>query len=267
MNFDPDPMQETHEPLVAGEPEYREYSSAPPPRSPGYPATPPFPPRYPPMANMPVPPMLVPPYPYGPARQAPQAPTPQSKSSPPAAKAGSLGWIMLLGSIALAILALGGTLIYAFAQLPHSNTAISSGTNPSQPGVVKVGQSLTVNGLTATLFSVEPLTGDGRINPDTGNKFMVVHIQLQNGQSTSQVYNSFDFHVFNSDNQERDVELIAPKTYTAGQQLSEDDLASNDTITGDLIIQVPVNDHHMKLGWNPSNVAPLDSTYEWDLGL
>jgi len=249
MNSYPDPMQEASEPLLIEEPEYREYPSAPlQPLIPPYPTTPSFSPGYPPMAGTSVPPMQVPSYPYSFAGQAvqplPQQPMPREKTS-------SRGWIILLGSIAVAILVLGGVLIYAFTQ-----------TSPSQ-----AGQSLTVNGLTATLLSVEPLAGDGTINPDAGNKFIVVHIQLHNNQDTSQVYNSFDFHVFNGDNQERNVELIAPSTYTADQQLSEDDLAPNASVTRDLIIQVPKNDHNVKLGWNPGNVAPSDSTYEWNLGL
>lgn len=267
MNSYPDPMQETPESLLIEEPEYREYPTTPPqPHIPIYPTAPSYPPGYPPIAGTPVPPMQVPPYPYGPARQGPQALTPPSA---PTKKASSRGWIILLGSIGLAILILGSVLIYALTQLssPHNSSITPSNTNPSQPGVVKVGESLTVNGLTATLLSVRPLTGDGKINPDAGNKFMVVNIQLQNDQKTSQVYNSFDFHVFNGDNQERDVDSIAPSSYTANQQLSEDDLAPNDTITGDLIIQVPVNDHNVKLGWNPGSAASSDSTYEWDLGL
>jgi hypothetical protein len=208
----------------------------------------------------------VPPNTYGSAGKAPQPLTPQSIPPSPTAKTSSRGWIILLGSIGMAILALGGVLIYAFSQNPPSNLITNANKTTSQPGVANLGQPLTVNGLTTRVLSVEPLAGDGTINPDKGNKFMVVHVQLHNDESTFQVYDLFDFHIFNGNNQERDVESIAPTTYTADRQLFEDDLAPNDTITGDLIIQVPVNDHNVKLGWNPGNVTS-DSAYEWNLGL
>jgi hypothetical protein len=192
--------------------------------------------------------------------------------SSPTAKTSSRGWIILLSSIGIAILALGGVLIYAISQAtsPHFITTNASATpsrrNISQPGVVNLKQSITINGLTATLLSVEPLQGDGTINPKAGNRYVVVQVQLHNEQSTAQLYSSFDFHVFTGDNQESDIELIPPDTYIADQQLFEDDLAPNDTAIGDLIIQVPVNDHKVKLGWNPGGVTS-DSAYEWNLGL
>jgi Domain of unknown function (DUF4352) len=273
MNSYPDPTQDPSGPFPIGEPQYREYPSAPPqPYGPVYPPAPSFPPGYPPVGRMPVPPMGTQPYPYGPAGQPFQPPTPQPIPSFPVAKKSSRGWILLLSGIGVAILLLVGVLIYAFSSISSSNsiaanpTSTPSGGTTSKPGVVKVGQSLTVSGLTCTVTSVKPLDGDGKTNPTAGNKFMVVHVQLHNNTSTTLYYDPIDFHVFNGDNQEHDVEDIVPTTYTQDQQLQGGDLSPGDTTEGDLIIQVPVNDHNVKLGWGPGAVTD-DAAYEWDLGL
>jgi hypothetical protein len=212
------------------------------------------------------------PYPYNPTGQSFQPPAPQPTSSFPVAKPNSRRWIFLLGSIGLAILALAGVLIYAILQssAPISNitntSATPTGHNTSQPGVVSLGQSITIQGLICTVTSVDPLAPDTTTHPDAGNKFLVVHVRLQNDQNVSQFYSAFDFHVFSGDNQERDVEIIVPDTYTADHQLIEDDLPLHGMVQGDLVIQVPVNDHNVKLGWSPGSVSS-DSAYEWNLGL
>ena len=274
MNSYPDPTQTTVEPLPFGEPEYREYFPAPPqPRGPVYP---PGPAGYRP-AGGPMPPagpvQPIPygaaPYPYPPNRQA-FLPAPQPMPPFPVAKKGSRGWIIVLSTIGAAILILVSVLIFAFSKISSSNsstpTTTFSGTTISSPGVVNLGQSITIDGVTATALSVSPLAGDGTTEPAIGNKYEVVDVRLQNNESTSQYYSLYDFHVFNGDNQEHDVEEIVPDTYTADQQLAEGSLDPNGNAEGDLIIQVPMNDHNVKLAWSPGTVSS-DSEYEWNLGL
>jgi hypothetical protein len=258
-----DPNQVPANSLPFGEPEYREYPPATlKPRGPVYPSGPM------PLGRPAQP--VVSPYLYGPAQQAFQPVVSQPMPPFPIAKKKSRNWIFILGSIGAVIIILVAALIYAFSAASSSgpstaNIVTSSGTT-SQPGVVNLGQSITVDGVTTTALSVEPLEGDGTINPASGNKYEVVGMRLQNNESTTQLYNPFDFHVFTGDNQERDVEIIVPDTYTGNQQLAEGNLDPNGSVRGDLIIQVPMNDHNVKLGWNPTGVAS-DSTYEWNLGL
>jgi Domain of unknown function (DUF4352) len=275
MNSYPDPTPAMAEPLPFGEPEYREYFPAPPqPRAPIYPpgtAGPGPVARGPMQPTRPVQPVPygAPPYPYNPNTQAFQ-PVPQQMPPFPVAKKGSRGWIIVLGTIGAAILILASVLIFAFSRLSSSNSSAPettlAGTTISRPGLVSLGQSISIGGITATALSVSPLEGDGTTNPAAGNKYEVVSMRLQNNENDLLYYTPNDFHVFNGDNHEHDVEEIVPDTYTANQQLAEGTLDPNGEVEGDLIIQVPVNDHNVKLSWSPGTVTS-DSEYEWNLGL
>ena len=160
-----------------------------------------------------------------------------------------------LMALALAILACGG-----------GTTSSGSGGSPdATKAPAKVGDTITADNVSVTLESVKKLAGDQFVKPKSGNQFIVVRVKLENKGSDEVDYNPFDFHAKSSSGNITDLE-IAPSTYKDNKELDSGKLAKGGSVEGDIIFQVPADDHGAQLTWQPS-FFDNNSDYVWGLGL
>jgi len=112
---------------------------------------------------------------------------------------------------------------------------------------------------------VKKLSGDEFIKPKSGNQFIVVRVKIQNKGDSEVSYNPFDFHAKNSSGNITDLE-IPPSTYKDNKELDSGQLAKGGSVEGDIVFQVPVDDHGAQLTWQPS-IFGNNSDFVWGLGL
>lgn len=164
--------------------------------------------------------------------------------------------------------AIGALIALALAILACGGGATSSGSGGSPDATkapAKVGDTITADNVSATLESVKKLSGDQFIKPKSGNQFVVVRVKIQNKGGDEVDYNPFDFHAKSSNGNITDLE-IAPSTYKDNKELDSGKLAKGGSVEGDIIFQVPVDDHGAQLTWQP-NFFDNNSDYVWGLGL
>jgi hypothetical protein len=237
-----------------------------PPQNPDEPTyTPPEQPSYPPQT----PPQGYPPQqPYYPPQYMP----------PPQKKSRTWLWVVLgvlavliLGCIGVSMFVLrsAGTAINSVSTTVASTvtTIAETPTTQAQPAsqVSQVGGTITVNDVAVTLVSVKKLAGDQFIQPKAGNIFIVVHVKIVNNSTGEVDYNPFDFHARSGAGNITDEE-VAPSTYTANNELSSGKLSAGGTVEGDIVFQVPKNDHKAQMTWQPSFLGNAGDN-AWNLGL
>lgn len=169
----------------------------------------------------------------------------------------------LLAIVGLVIMACGGGA--NAGGTTTSGNAGSTSTSIAPKGPAKVGDTITVDGVSTTLVSVKPIKGDEFTQPKAGNEFIVVRIKMTNKSGNEQDYNEFDFHVKTGSGNITD-STIPPSTYTANNELNSGTLADGGTVTGDIIFEVPKGDHKAQLTWSPSFFSDKTSN-AWSLGL
>src|SRR6266700_3749623 len=140
------------------------------------------------------------------------------------------------------------------------NTPVTSANNVS-----KVGGTITLNDVATTLVSVKKLAGDQFTQPKPGNQFIVVHIKMVNNSTGEVDYNPFDFHARSGAGNITDEE-VPPSTYTANNELSSGKLSAGGNVEGDIIFQVPKNDHKAQMTWQPNFLGNAGDN-AWNLGL
>lgn len=164
--------------------------------------------------------------------------------------------------------AIGALLALALAILACGGGTTSSGSSSSSTGTkgpAKVGDTITADNVACTLESVKKISGDEFTKPKSGNTFIVVRVKIQNKGSSEVSYNPYDFHAKSSSGNITNPE-IAPSTYKDNKELDVGQLAKDGTVEGDIIFQVPVDDHGAQLTWQPSFFSN-NSDYVWGLGL
>lgn len=171
--------------------------------------------------------------------------------------------LAIVGVVALVIIACGSATTTTSGS---SNSAGTSTSTTTQKGPAKVGDTITVDGVSATLVSVKPLQGDEFNQPKAGNQFIVVHVKITNKSGSETSYNPLDFHVKTGAGNITDEDFASPSSYTANNTLDSGSLASGGSVEGDIIFQVPVNDHKAELTWQPSFFSDK-SDNAWNLGL
>lgn len=121
-------------------------------------------------------------------------------------------------------------------------------------GVRHVGDTITVDGVSCTLVSVQPsTTTDGIPNVVT------VEIKLVNNSSSEVQYNALDFHAVTGTGQVVDF---------AADLLGSGGLVPGGTVDGGLDFLLTANDHSAKLLWQPGlDDVSGDTSNEWSLGL
>jgi Domain of unknown function (DUF4352) len=153
-----------------------------------------------------------------------------------------------------------------------SNNSVQSGSDTStndsnsSANTAKVGDTITVNDVACTLVSVKKLASDEYNQPKAGNRYIVVHVKIVNHGDGETDYNMVDFHAKSSSGDISDSEGAGPQSYTANDILTFGKIAAGGNVEGDVILQVPINDHHAELTWQPSFLGNAGDN-AWDLDL
>jgi hypothetical protein len=177
-------------------------------------------------------------------------------------------WLLIILACVggVAVLCCGGLLLLGILAAGNSATQGLASTPTPAPTVARVGDTIVVDNVSCTFISVRRIAGDTYTQPSPGNEFIVVHVRLVNHSGSEVQYNPFDFHIESGSGNITDHEAVAPSTYTANNELHAGALAPGGTVTGDLIFQAKVGDHHAKLTWQPDFFGN-DTDNAWLLGL
>jgi len=115
----------------------------------------------------------------------------------------------------------------------------SAETKPTESDPVKeyysVGESCTLEGITATIDSCEIFNYDGFIKPKDDCVFIKVHVKVENNSNKDETLGSVNFDCY-ADNQIVDNRFLSVDGY-----LSYDTIAPGRYISGDLYYEVPKN--------------------------
>ena len=178
-----------------------------------------------------------------------------------------IGFFVLLGVIGAAVNSTTtGTVNTVSTTVPSTTTTTSSSNTPSSSQIGKVGQTITVDDVATTLVSVKTLAADEFTQPKPGNEFIVVHVKTVNNSTSEQDYNVFNFHVRSGSGNITDEEFVTPQSYTANNKLNSGKLSPGGSVEGDIIFQVPKNDHKAQLTWQPNYFGNAGDN-AWNLGL
>ena|SRR5258708_3730730 len=207
---------------------------------------------------------------YQPQPQYNQQYPPQQPYYPPPQKKSHKGLWITLGIIA-AVLVFGCVAISAIitnsAKGVVTNaiaTKDTSGTTTSSSTTAKVGQTITLDGVQATLTSVKTHAGTDFDKPKAGNEYVIVHEKIHNTSSTEQSYNAFEFHVKSGAGNITDEQIVS---FTNNSDaLNSGTLTAGGTVEGDLVFQVKQHDSKAELTWQPSFFGQQGEN-GWLLGL
>jgi hypothetical protein len=145
-----------------------------------------------------------------------------------------------------------------------SSTSTSSSTNSGNQ-VSKVGGTITLNGVQATLKSAKVYNGGAYSSPNPGNEYVLVKVHLRNTSSNDETYNVNDFHLKSGTGNITDPDSLSFDTSLNG--LNYGTLAANGgTADGDIVFQMKVGDHKAELTWQPSFFQNAGDN-GWILGL
>lgn len=175
-----------------------------------------------------------------------------------------LGCVGTFAIISIAANHAASTLNTAATTITSQLTSIPTSGSSSQ--VVKIGQAITLNGVSCTLFSVKTLSPDPVNSLQPGNEYIVVHVKLNNTSQSEQDYDPFEFHVRSGNGNITNEEIITPRSYTANNELNSGKLSAGGTVEGDIIFQAPKGDHKAELTWQPSFFGNAGDN-GWYLGL
>ena len=145
-----------------------------------------------------------------------------------------------------------------------SNTS-SSSSSSSGNQVSKVGGTITLNGVQATLESAKVYNGGAYNSPNPGNEYVLVKVHLHNTSSNDETYNIEDFHLKSGTGNITDPDSLSFDTSLNG--LNSGTLAANGgTADGDIVFQMKIGDHKAELTWQPSFFQNAGDN-GWILGL
>jgi Domain of unknown function (DUF4352) len=136
---------------------------------------------------------------------------------------------------------------------------------PTTNGSSNVGNTITVNGVSCTLVSVQPIQGDGITQPKPGDTFIVVHIKMSNNSGSDFQYFALNFQAISSTGNAT-YGVLPPSTYTANNEIEQGTLVPGGSFQGDLIFEVATGDHKAELSWQP-NTSGNATQNVWNLGL
>src|SRR6266487_3958889 len=239
MEQPPDPNQQ-----------YPQQQPQMPPQQQWNPQQPPYPPQQ----------YQQPPYQYP-----PQVPPPKKRSIGKffAIGCGSLVALVIL-VIVLAAVVSGGHTSSTSTTSTSASTSTSGSQNSSGNQVSKVGGTITLNGVQATLVSAKTNPGGEFDTPKAGNIYVIVHVKLHNTSDQEQNYNEFDFHVKSGTGNITNQDYLS--TENSSDLLNSGTLSPGGTAEGDLVFQVKKGDHKAELTWQPSFFQNAGDN-GWNLGL
>ncbi len=211
-----------------------------------------------------------PPYPQQQYQQPPYQYPPQV---PPPKKRG-IGKFFAIGCGSLVALVILVIVLAAVVSGGHSSspstTSTSAGTstnnsqNSSGNQVSKLGGTITLDGVQATLVSAKTHQGTEFDIPKVGNEYVVVHVRLHNTTDNEVDYNVFDFHIKSGTGNITDESFVI--FVNSSDQLNSGKLAAGGSVEGDIVFEVKKGDHQAELTWQPSFFQNAGDN-GWNLGL
>jgi Domain of unknown function (DUF4352) len=144
------------------------------------------------------------------------------------------------------------------------DTSSSSSSSSSGDQISKVGGTITLSGVQATLVSAKTNPGGQYDTPKSGDEYVVAHVKLHNTSDQEQQYNEFDFHVKSGTGNITNGTFVTFEN--SSDQLSSGTLSAGGTADGDLVFEVKKGDHAAELTWQPSFFGGQGSN-GWKLGL
>ncbi len=279
MSHQPPNNESWQQPQQRPYPNNQSYPQQPPQQpNTGYPSNPQWPPQQP---SQPFPPPQFPQEGYGQQQsqqwppQQPMYPPQQPIYQPPKKKSKTWLWIVLgvvgvivLGCIGVSALVINTAKNTTSTTISTVDTAVattSSGSTPSTTGqVAKVGQTITLQDIAATLVSVKKLPDDQYSPAAPGNMYIAVHVKVVNHSSGEVNYNPFDFHLKSGAGNITDEAFTS--SYTGNNQLNSGKLSPGGSVEGDILFQVGKNDHKAQLTWQPNFLGNAGDN-GWLLGL
>ena len=103
--------------------------------------------------------------------------------------------------------------------------------------------------------------------PKAGDEFIVVNVKLTNNGVSDIDYYSTDFYARSSSGNTTAALFGPPSSYTSNNLLEiNGTIAPENSVQGDVILQIPIGDHNAELLWEPywgNNSA----NNVWNLGL
>ncbi len=162
--------------------------------------------------------------------------------------------------MAISVLACGG----GGATTTTGSAAGGAGSTKSTQAA-KVGDTITVDGVSTTLMSVKTIQ-PGEIDqaPQAGDSYFVLHVKITNKGSNTEDYNEIDYKILTGAGSTDDTPVIL-STEPSNALLGAGQLAAGGTKEGDLVYEIGTTDHGAKLVWQPSFDQSLDNV--WGLGL
>lgn len=145
-----------------------------------------------------------------------------------------------------------------------SNSGGSTSTTSTSNKAAKVGDTITINGESATLVSVQQIQpGQYDTPPSTGKAYYVLHLKMTNSGSSPADFNEFDFKVLTGQGSTIDQSFISSEP--DDKLLQSGQIAPGGNVEGDLVYQLSTSDHGAKLIWQPGFDNSLD--HAWSLGI
>jgi len=111
--------------------------------------------------------------------------------------------------------------------------------NPDAPIVLKVGAAITyTNGWKVTVVRSEPQPASSSTSPSAGMQFVAVTVRYDNGTTTQNSYNKFDWKVQDSVGVRRGPAFFIGRT----DGLGYGELAPGSFVQGSIVFEVPIGD-------------------------
>ncbi len=166
----------------------------------------------------------------------------------------------LLVPLAISVIACGGG-----GATTTSGGSSSGAGSAKAKAPAKVGDTITVDGVSTTLVSVKTIQpGEFDQAPKAGDSYFVLHVKVTNTGTNTANYNEIDYKILTGAGSTDDTFAIVTSEPTDAM-LGSGQLAAGGTKEGDLVYEIGTTDHGAKLVWQPSFDQSLDNV--WSLGL
>jgi len=136
----------------------------------------------------------------------------------------------------------------------------------SSSGPAQIGQTITVNGVSCTLISVNTIPDDGVGLLHPGDEWVAVHVEIVNQTNGDYNYALGDFNIISGTGNATLPTPAAPSMYHGKQIAIMATLIPGGRTTGDIIFQVLKGDHNAELSWKPNYFGNTTDNV-WQLNL
>jgi hypothetical protein len=160
-------------------------------------------------------------------------------------------------TVIIAIVILGGIAGAGGSKTDNtsSNSSTSTGTSTQkteEKTEFAVGETINIDSRQLTVTNVERnyQTGNQFSQPESGNEFVLVTVNIQNNSKSDLMYSTFNFQLQDTNGVKHNEAIMA---ITEGR-LSTGTLAPGGKITGKLVYEVPQDDSGLKLVFGSGSI-------------